>query len=75
VSYAGVEEETAMDIGGIRRLYALICLSELFAVESVSGIPYQSVSSAFSSKFLLVFINHVDFDLRSSHASPFGVGP
>ena len=37
-----------MDVGGVRRLYALIRLSEFFAVESVSGIPYQSVSSAFS---------------------------
>lgn len=50
VSYAGVEDSSymAMDIGGIRRIYALVRLSHLgeaFKVDSVKSVPYQSVRS------------------------------
>lgn len=51
VSYAGVEETSpmAMDIGSQpRRIYALIRLShlvEVFKVDHVNSVPYQSVCS------------------------------
>ncbi|KAF8212214.1 hypothetical protein K438DRAFT_1708496 [Mycena galopus ATCC 62051] len=51
VSYAGREElpVMAMDIGGIRRIYALIRLSylgEVFKVDGVRNVPYQSTSAS-----------------------------
>lgn len=51
VSYAGREESRlmAMDVGGIRRVYALIRLSylgDVFKVEGVRNVPYQSTSAS-----------------------------
>ncbi|KAJ7219294.1 hypothetical protein GGX14DRAFT_591296, partial [Mycena pura] len=55
VSYAGREESSrpiamdAMDVAGIRRMYALVQLSylgNLFTVNSVREIPYQSTSTS-----------------------------
>ncbi|KAK7014839.1 methyltransferase type 11 [Favolaschia claudopus] len=51
VSYAGREERPimAMDTGGVRRMYALIRLSylaEIFRVDGVRNIPYQSTSTS-----------------------------
>lgn len=55
VSYAGVEEDSfmAMDLTGVRRIYALARLSyqgEISKVESVKSVPYQSVSSHMFSR-------------------------
>ena len=47
VSYAGIEEESGMDMGNVRRLYALVRIVDAIdalMVDGVSGIPYQSVS-------------------------------
>ncbi|KAF7363465.1 Methyltransferase type 11 [Mycena sanguinolenta] len=52
VSYAGTSDEqshTAMDVGGIRRIYALVRLSylgEVFKVDGVQKVPYQSTSAS-----------------------------
>ncbi|KAK7054841.1 hypothetical protein VNI00_003304 [Paramarasmius palmivorus] len=51
VSYAAKEQDDimAMDVGGIRRIYSLVQLSligDIFKIESVRGIPYQSTSSS-----------------------------
>ncbi|KAL0570251.1 hypothetical protein V5O48_011713 [Marasmius crinis-equi] len=51
VSYAGKEQNDlmAMDMGSIKRIYALVQLSltgSTFKAESVRGIPYQSTSSS-----------------------------
>ncbi|KAG7451103.1 uncharacterized protein BT62DRAFT_882814 [Guyanagaster necrorhizus] len=52
LSYAGVEEEHVyknMDMGGIRRIYSLVHLTlsnDVFTVDSVRGVPYQSTSSS-----------------------------
>lgn len=48
ISYAGAEDESSMavDMRGVRRIYALAHLSRLdetFKVESVKSVPYQSV--------------------------------
>jgi nuclear pore complex protein Nup133 len=48
VSYAGRDEPRlmAMDVGAVRRIYALIRLSylgEVFKVDGVRNVPYQSV--------------------------------
>jgi hypothetical protein len=42
-----------MDIDGLRRLYALVRLSsaaESFVVESIGGVPYQSVGFDYHSQ-------------------------
>ncbi|EGO21494.1 hypothetical protein SERLADRAFT_451525, partial [Serpula lacrymans var. lacrymans S7.9] len=48
VSYAGIEEGNAMDVGSHpRRIYALVRLafiSDIFKVENISSVPYQSTS-------------------------------
>ncbi|KAJ7449858.1 hypothetical protein FB451DRAFT_741132 [Mycena latifolia] len=51
VSYAGRDEPRfmAMDVGGIRRVYALIRLSylgDVFKVQGVQNVPYQSTSTS-----------------------------
>ncbi|KAJ6596941.1 hypothetical protein DFH09DRAFT_1403501 [Mycena vulgaris] len=51
VSYAGRDEPRlmAIDVGGIRRIYALIRLSylgEIFKVQGVRNVPYQSTSTS-----------------------------
>ncbi|KAJ6547586.1 hypothetical protein B0H19DRAFT_1266498 [Mycena capillaripes] len=51
VSYAGRDEPRlmAMDIGGVRRIYALVRLSylgEVFKVDGVRNVPYQSTSTS-----------------------------
>ncbi|KAK1236521.1 hypothetical protein PQX77_000214 [Marasmius sp. AFHP31] len=51
VSYAGKEQSDlmAMDVGNIKRIYALVQLSLIgstFKTESARGIPYQSTSSS-----------------------------
>ncbi|KAJ7111560.1 hypothetical protein C8R43DRAFT_1091558 [Mycena crocata] len=51
VSYAGRDEmrPMAMDIGGIRRIYALVRLSylgDVFKVDGVRNVPYQSTSAS-----------------------------
>ncbi|KAJ7940617.1 Non-repetitive/WGA-negative nucleoporin C-terminal-domain-containing protein [Mycena leptocephala] len=51
VSYAGRDEPRlmAMDVGGVRRIYALIRLSylgEVFKVDGVRNVPYQSTSAS-----------------------------
>ncbi|KAF7338280.1 Methyltransferase type 11 [Mycena venus] len=51
VSYAGRDElpVMAVDVGGIRRIYALIRLSylgEVFKVDGVRNVPYQSTSAS-----------------------------
>ncbi|KAF8892544.1 Non-repetitive/WGA-negative nucleoporin C-terminal-domain-containing protein [Infundibulicybe gibba] len=49
VSYAGTESYLTMDMGGVRRMYALIratCLGETFKVDNVKSVPYQSTSTS-----------------------------
>ncbi|KAJ7285784.1 hypothetical protein C8J57DRAFT_1431461 [Mycena rebaudengoi] len=51
VSYAGLDEPRlmAMDVGGIRRIYALVRLSylgDVFRVDGVRNVPYQSTSTS-----------------------------
>ncbi|KAJ7685205.1 hypothetical protein DFH06DRAFT_34186 [Mycena polygramma] len=51
VSYAGRDEPRllAMDVGGVRRIYALVRLSylgEVFKVDGVRNVPYQSTSTS-----------------------------
>jgi hypothetical protein len=48
ISYAAMEDSSmVLDVPGARRIYALTrlsCLGETFKVDSVSSVPYQSVS-------------------------------
>jgi hypothetical protein len=56
VSYAGIEGESTMDMGDIRRMYALVRLSStggIFRVENVGSVPYQNVSEAGHLNFRL----------------------
>ncbi|KDQ60778.1 hypothetical protein JAAARDRAFT_190924 [Jaapia argillacea MUCL 33604] len=50
VSYAGIEDDSAMDIEmHPRRIYAIVRLSNysgIFKVDQVHGVPYQSTSSS-----------------------------
>ncbi|KAJ7905514.1 Non-repetitive/WGA-negative nucleoporin C-terminal-domain-containing protein [Mycena olivaceomarginata] len=52
VSYAGNDDNqlpVSMDVGGVRRMYALIRLSylgEVFKVDGVRKVPYQSTSAS-----------------------------
>jgi hypothetical protein len=64
VSYAGLEEDMvmAMDLSGIRRIYSLVRLSylgEMFQVEGVRNVPYQSVRglSSLCVELILLFIH------------------
>lgn len=61
VSYAGAEAESSMavDLTGVRRIYALAHLSSLdetFQVERVKSVPYQSVCTLLFIAYLSLSI-------------------